>query len=42
MSKGEYASNKYAGSHPDKTLKGVITLKEEICGPQGPPFNLDR
>jgi hypothetical protein len=36
MAKGVNASNMYSGSHSDKTLKGMMTLKEDVGGPQGP------
>jgi hypothetical protein len=36
MAKGVNTSNAYSGSHSDKTLKGMMTLKEDVRGPQGP------
>jgi hypothetical protein len=36
MAKGVNTSNMYSGSHSDKTLKGMMTLKEDVRGPQGP------
>jgi hypothetical protein len=36
MAKGMHISNMYAGNHSDKTLKGMMTLKEDGKGPQGP------
>jgi hypothetical protein len=36
MAKGVNTSNVYSGNHPDKTLKGMMTLKEDVRGPQGP------
>jgi hypothetical protein len=32
MTKREHISNEYATSHSEKTLKGMITLKEDIAG----------
>jgi hypothetical protein len=32
MTKREHISNEYATSHSDKTLEGMMTLKEEFTG----------
>jgi len=36
MAKRVNTSNTYSDNHSDKTLKGMMTLKEDVRGPQGP------
>jgi hypothetical protein len=36
MAKGVDTSNIYSDNHSDKTLKGMMTPKEDVRGPQGP------